>query len=131
MILKQLGHEARARFSQAPFRTWNWLSPLQHIGALTPCQKPTQPATAYNSGMIDGTSLNAASGRTHESRWRPCEHTTDVIPNDNLHSSPGLTLRAAYYAATLMAHTPDKQMIESMSAVRECDRNTTIFIPYL
>ena len=109
MILKQLGYEARASFSQAPFRTWDRPSPLRHIGALTPRQKPTQPATAYTSGMIDGTSLNVAPGRTHESRWRPCEHTTDVIPNDRLHSSPGLTLRAAYYAATLMAHTSDKR----------------------
>lgn len=36
-----------------------------------------------------------------------------------MHCSPGLTLQAWYYAATLMAHTPNKHLIESIYAVRE------------
>jgi hypothetical protein len=39
-----------------------------------------------------------------------------------MHGSLGLTLRTAYYAATLMVHTPNKQMIESDICHGEGDR---------
>jgi hypothetical protein len=115
---------ARAKFASSPFPHLEPVfSCIRHIGALTPCQTPAQPVSCQSRLTLQARSVKHHSMRcTHVFRWKPCRHTTDVIPENSMHDSPGLTLRAEHYAATLMAHMSAKQMIESISAMREGDR---------
>jgi hypothetical protein len=96
-------HRARARLPEA-----------RNIGAPTPCQTPAQPVSCESRLSLRARSTAHHPMRcTHGFRWKPCRHTTDVIPKNYMHCGPGLTLPAEYYASTLMAHTSNKQMIES------------------